>query len=201
MESNESSVEQQPQVDADAIGPAKTKRGKKSQEEKAEEKKNRVAWASSLKLHHVVLTDDKTDVEFLAGREWKDVMAYMREAFMKVNNIAIPQNLRHMKGLGKAIANHMAAGPLKQSLMAQNRSAAKKKSPLTKPDCVTKDGTLFRVVNVLPTEQGRVSFKATRKSHDKTWGTTVVFSALKIRTDDLEQIIVCSLRHKIFVFE
>ncbi|KAL7552355.1 hypothetical protein ACHAWF_016575 [Thalassiosira exigua] len=140
---------------------ASESRRKKSEDIARKNERQRL-WAGTLELSHVILTEDKSDVQTLGGVPWKDLKMKAREEFMKANNIARNANL------GKAIANFVNAGAVKTAIVAQNRAKAKKKNPTVRPKWIKKDDTLYRLVNVITREKQRGNFMATRRSHDAT---------------------------------
>ena len=83
---------------------------------------------------------------------------------MKANNITTPQLMRAANLLGKVVANQIRAKSHKDQVCAPNR---KKSAASTKPKCITKEGTLFRIVNVISCETCRTYYVATKTSHDK----------------------------------
>ena len=87
--------------------------------------------------------------------------------FIKQNHIAIPQDHHNKNELGRVIAQHINAKTYKGRVVAPNINLTRKSAASTKPTCVTKEGTYYRVINVVTSEQGRGYFIETKNSYDK----------------------------------
>ena len=158
-------------------GVKKASRNAKKTVEKKKLEDQMILWAESLKLGAVVLTNDKTDVQTLGGQGWNDVKnnsgkkvnkgipTKVKKAFMLKNNIQIREAFRTVPLLGRNVAAYMNDGPARRAIAG---GARKKSSSTAKPDCIQKEGTLYRVSNaVCAHEQGRYLFMQLRLPHDK----------------------------------
>lgn len=133
-----------------------------SKEEKAEQKKHQIQWAEGLTINDIVLTDNGLDVHTLGGKEWNKLNGEVKRAFMKKNAISQPQSMRLVSQLGNVVSNHINAQGYKNNLTASHRRS---RSAATKPTCITKEGTLFRVVNTIA--ELKDDYKETNSSHDQ----------------------------------
>ena len=122
---------------------------------------NLLNWAVNLKLEHVILTDDKNDIESIGGKEWKKRTLVIKRAFIGANGIKIPHKLRTSKDVGEIVAQQICAKSQRDIMVPQK----KKKSASTKPKCLTRDGTLYRVINTI--SECKDSFIETKNAHDK----------------------------------
>jgi hypothetical protein len=120
-----------------------------------------LTWARGLTLQDVTLTNNKQDVDTLGPLKWSTLKMKVKEAFLKANKIQIAQLLRSSENLGKNVANHINSNGYKDVIKAPLR----KKNASSKPDCIKKDGTLYRCVNVIMSK--RNEFMELKKSHDK----------------------------------
>jgi hypothetical protein len=118
-------------------------------------------WAQGMKLRDVILTREGDDVETLGPMKWTDLTADVRKIFMKANNIKLSQSLRKSSELGRNVANHMKAQDLKDQIKGPMKE---KTAAAVKPSCITKEGTLFRVANIII--QKKEWFIETKGSHD-----------------------------------
>ena len=129
----------------------------------AEKKKKQIEWAKRMTIDQVTFTAEGDNVESLGSRKWMELSVDVMKAFMKQNNITSAQNLRSKGDLGKNVANSKKAQGYKNEVKgALQRSSSSKNK---KPECITVEGTLYRVINVimLNTED----FMNTWDSHDK----------------------------------
>jgi hypothetical protein len=130
-----------------------SKAPKLTQEQKAEKKKQRLNWASALTIDTITLTEGGDDVLLLASLEWSDKTKVSKEmmklAFMRKNNITVPNAMRNDADLGKLVANHIKAQGYKDGLIDNLKKKKKKSSDIVKPGCLQKEGTIFKVANTL----------------------------------------------------
>ncbi|EJK57753.1 hypothetical protein THAOC_22174 [Thalassiosira oceanica] len=155
-------------------GAKKGSNAKKSEEQK-EKEQEQIGWAQALTLDSIVLTNDKTDVHTLGGKRWNDVKngkkkikglsTRAKKAFLAKNNIQIRNEFRNVPLLGRNIAAYINEGPARRAITS---GARKKSSSTAKPGCITEDGTLFRLSNVVGSHaRGRGLFMQLRLPHDK----------------------------------
>ena len=121
-------------------------------------------------LHHhlKVIPDDavridiRMDADYIhithkysAQNIWRDITNPS-----EIEHIILERNKRHLQQasieegqvhdpimqaiIGKAIANRAKAQSYKNAITANNRRGKSKRSPETKPDCITKEGTIYR---------------------------------------------------------
>ena len=140
---------------------------KKEENESASIKKEKqLKWVEQRTTEDIVLTEDKTTVLSIAGVSWNNLKAYAKKHFLNSNGIEIPNSLRNNDGYGKVVANHMRAQ--QYSAAMKSGSGGKKKSSGTKkPTFVTKDGTLYRVTEVLTAVELRAYFQSTQVPFDR----------------------------------
>lgn len=125
-------------------------------------KQQMLQWVDTLDTSHIQLTPDENDVQQLGGIDWGKLSADIMKKFMKNNNISKPNNMRTKNKLGECVANHMKAQGYKNSLTSAHR---KKSKATTKPDCLTEDGTMFRIANTIAEQKD--AFIETKNSHDQ----------------------------------
>ena len=134
---------------------------KMSKEDKLQKKEQMLNWARGMTLNNVVLNIKRDDVESLGPRKWCDLSGELKKEFIKKNKIQLSQAFRNAADLGKNVANHMNAKSFKEQIKAPLKS----KSPATKPLCITKDGTLFRIINTII--RNKECYIETKNSHDR----------------------------------
>lgn len=137
-------------------------KGKKKPSKSKEATQQIITWVQSLNTSHIVLTQDGNTVQSIGGKEWSELPSDAMKAFIKTNKISMPNDKRRKNLLGECVANHMKAGKYKNNLTDANR---KKSSAITKPACITEDGTLYRICNTIIEKKD--DFIATKDSHDK----------------------------------
>jgi len=140
----------------------KNKKKPMSKEEKAEQRKRQIQWAEGRTINDIALTDNGKDVHTLGGLEWTKLHGDVKRAFMRKNAISQPQSMRLVSQLGNVVASHINAQGYKNNLTAPHR---KSRSAATKPPCIIKEGTLFRVVNTIA--ELKDDYKETNSSHDQ----------------------------------
>ena len=143
----------------------KPKEKRLTPKQKIELKAQLLKWSRSLTVDYVVLTSDGKDVNTLSGRVWKDIALDTCWAFIKLKKVAVPQRKCKKDMLGKFIAGKINSKPFKGQVTASNKKESN--NALTKPACLTKDGTLYKLMNVITSKQGRPAYLKTKKSQDK----------------------------------
>ena len=144
---------------------AKTKKAttKKTKEEKEKQKERIFAHIKKMEMGHVEVTADGKDIDSVGGVSWDKFSAEAQYELCKTIGVAVPNNKRTKKHFAELIINH------KKGLMFQDqvKKPSKKKGRLVKPDCITKDGTLYKFVNVITSDEGRVHFINTVTGWDR----------------------------------
>lgn len=141
-------------IDAETAKWKKNKKKSKSSKKKsatdkasAKEKKARqLKWIEQMTMDHIVLTSDNNDVLSVGGVQWSGLKAYVKIAFITKNKIRVPSELRSNAKYGECIANTVKA---EQYVKSTGKKKKDDSSPLTKPTCLTKDGTLYRIIEVI----------------------------------------------------
>lgn len=124
----------------------KSKSKKKSAGEAKEKKEKILKWIEQMTMDHIVLTLDGNDVLSVGGRPWSSLKAYAKIAFISKNKIRVPSAFRSNNKYGECIANTVKA---KQYVKSTGKKKNNDSSPLTKPTCLTTDGTLYRIIEVI----------------------------------------------------
>jgi len=81
--------------------------GINSKKKKNSKNEQAITWAESLTIDDIVLTENGLDVHTLGGKKWGPILYYVKRAFMRKNNITVPQNIRKDHELGKVVSNHI----------------------------------------------------------------------------------------------
>ena len=109
----------------------------------------------------MALTKDKQDVDTLGPLKWSALKMKLKEAFIKGNKVPKTQHLCSSKNLRKNVANHINSNGYKDVI----KSPLWKKSASSKPECIKKDGTMYRCVTAIMSKRNK--FMELKKSHDK----------------------------------
>ena len=171
--------------------PKKKATKKNDKNESASDKKERqLNWIKQKKIGDVELTDDKTTVHAIAGAPWASMKAYVKKQFLITNDIKIPGDSRKSCEYGKIVANHLKAQQYTGS-MKSGAGGKKKTSDTKRPSFVTKEGTYYRLIEVITATVLRVYFQETlipfdRANLDAVKKNTVVWEKLHSSYADAE---------------
>ena len=167
--------EPRPQGASEKAAAKKAQNARKTEDKKRAEERM-IQWVQNLCIDTVVLTTDKSDVATLGGQRWNDVVVNgekvskgmstkVKKAFMSKHNIQIREAFRPVALLGRNVAAHINEGPARRAIAS---GARKKSSSTAKPECITEDGTLFRLSNtVCAHEHGKRLFMELKVPFDK----------------------------------
>ena len=159
-----------------ATTPAKKKQGKKQSTAASakkpgrkkptdEQKRKQLAWIKGKNIDDVVLDAAGEIVVTIGNAPFKNMSVALRREFVRANNIQVAHMHRNKDGYGTVIVNHMKARKYQHGIKAP----AKKKSPpaLTRPAFVTKEGTFYRMVEVMTSPAYRACYIATLNPYDR----------------------------------
>lgn len=131
---------------------AKIQSKRKRESDSAKKKNELVLFAERQTLDSIVLTEDRKDVESIAGVAWTKLLKPAKKAFMMKQKIQIPQSMRNDNMLGAVIANWMNSTDYRLSIssgVTKKAGGGKKKPAATVPKCLTSNGTMYRVINTI----------------------------------------------------
>lgn len=135
---------------------------KLTKQQKTEQKQQRMQLLRTMTTEAVVLNDAGDDVESIGGINWSKLGKEEKLVFIQANKISTSQALRNTADLGKNIANHINAGSFQNHIKSKIKQ---KKADITKPLCITKAGTMWRLGNTLL--KYKESYIALREINDR----------------------------------
>ena len=128
-------------------------------------------WMSNKTFDDVKLTDDGNDILSIGGLMKKNITISMLKILCKPYNFGSATK-RVKADLVSAIVSTIKSGnamslmktKLSANLDSSSKNAVNKK---TKPGCVKKDGTLYRIINVITSPQGKPHFMNLFQNFDR----------------------------------
>ena len=125
-------------------------------------------------IEDILLDEMKTQILSIAGVEYSSLSAKVRLHFCQEMGILVPNKKRKKEDIMELILNHVSGRVLKEII----KQPMKKKSKAAKtcPAALMKDGTLYRIINMICSMAGQPLFlntkwvmsHATLDSGDKT---------------------------------
>ena len=99
-------------------------------------------------VEDIILDETKTQILSIAGVEYSSLSAKVRLQFCREMGIMVPNKKRKKEDITELILNHVSGRVLKE-IVKQPMKAAK-----TRPAALMKDGTLYRIINVICSTAG-----------------------------------------------
>ena len=132
---------------------------------KEEKVKLRSKYICQYDIDDVVIDKEKQTVVSVGNLDTSIITSRMVSDFVKIKlGHGIPTDQRTVKKVFDILYTIKASGSTMNFLIKKQEANMKKKF---RPSILKKDGTLFRVINIITSERGRSSFIATRKDFDR----------------------------------
>ena len=132
---------------------------------KEEKVKLRSKYICQYDIDDVVIDKEKQTVVSVGNLDTSIITSRMVSDFVKIKlGHGIPTDQRTVKKVFDILYTIKASGSTMNFLIKKQEANMKKKF---RPSILKKDGTLFRVINVITSERGRSSFISTRKDFDR----------------------------------
>ena len=170
--------------------------GKKSNPNKEEHKKLSTEWLKQFGMKDVVLSKDGNSIHSIGKLPFKKhVKSFMLRGFIRHCDYEIKANQDTMSHYINMVIYIAKNGSLRGSAYAQAAvtRASSSSSPTTRPKFLTKRGTIYRLINVITSEEGRELVAQTcrnktrsdldsKSSHSSLW---TGLSHMYMSTDDI----------------
>ena len=165
--SSDSSVEFPETVQKNSGGDNVGKSGEKSVKA-VEKRKAQISWAKGLTLSHVIMSPDKKNIVSIGGIATNDLYLATLTTFARRIGCVIKNTVaRKKETVIKCIHNHIVTSDYRSSIHANTPLVKKSSNKKTKPKVLTKDGSLYRLVNVLTSPKGKELFLLSKKQLSK----------------------------------
>ena len=112
-------------------------------------------------VEDIILDKSKTQILSIAGVEYASLSAKVRLYYCREMGIMVPNKKRKKEEITELILNHVSGRVLKE--LVKQPMKKKAKASKTHPAALTKDGMLYRIINVICSMEGRVLFLYTKR--------------------------------------
>ena len=122
-------------------------------------------YICQFKQNDVLIDKEKQQVISIGSLNKRHINSTMITKFVRgVIGYRIPDGLRTKEEVFKILYNVVVSGNTLSYIKKRSAMASRKK---TFPNAVKRKGTLFRIINVITSEQGKISFIKTKKDYDR----------------------------------
>ena len=112
-------------------------------------------------VEDIVLDETKTQILSIAGVDYSSLSAKVQLHFCQEMGIMVPNKKRKKEEIKELILNHISGRVLKEIIKQPMKK--KSKAAKTRPAALMKDGTLYRIINVICSMAGRPLFLNTKR--------------------------------------
>ena len=103
-------------------------------------------------VEDIILDETKTQILSIAGVEYSSLSSKVRLQFCREMGIMVPNKKRKKEDMTELILNHVSGRVLKE--IVKQPMKKKSKAAKTRPAALMKDGTLYRIINVICSTAG-----------------------------------------------
>ena len=133
---------------------------------KDERAKKQADWIREYDHTHVKLTPDRKEIETIGDLPYDYISSRMLQILCRPYSFPPVNGTTGKKALEMGLIAAIRSGKV-MDMVKQKLKAKLKPSKSTKPTCVKKEGTLFRLINVITSEDGKPSFINTMNNYDR----------------------------------
>ena len=128
-----------------------------------EKQVKRIEWISQIPLHEFKVSNDGKMLLSVKQIPSSYMTSKMLSHYCKkILGLSLGNGNRMLEQVKTFIVKHIMNTTSINKFVVSKRTT---KNPKTKPQCLLNDGTLYRVINVITSEEGRGMFIKTRKQH------------------------------------
>ena len=113
------------------------------------------------RVEGIILDESKTQVLSVAGVDYASLSAQVRLYYCQEMGIMVPNKKRKKEEIMELILNHASGQVLKE--LVKQPMKKKAKASKTRPAALTKDGMLYRIINIICSMEGRALFLHTKR--------------------------------------
>ena len=112
-------------------------------------------------MEDIILDESKTQILSIAGVDYASLSAKVRLYYCQEMGIMVLNKKRKKEEIMEFILNHVSGQVLKE--LVKQPMKKKAKASKTCPAALTKDGMLYRIINIICSTEGRVLFLHTKR--------------------------------------